>query len=156
VSCWKDHLNDKGQFKLDTDKWFGFIYKVTFLLTGERYLGKKAFHKTSRSGKRGYAAQWRGYTSSSTHLNLLMAQYPMECFLFEIIMLCETRGGWSYAEANLLHRSDVLTEKNRLGERRYLNNRIDSVKWIPKEFDGPDFAHTVKNYIRRNLWETES
>ena len=153
VSCWRDHRDAHGKFHLDTREWFGFIYKITFLLTGERYLGKKAFHRVTKYGRVLGASPWRSYTSSSDNLNKLLRTYPKECFLFEIILLCKTKGGWSYAEANLLHRSDVLTERDGLGERRYLNGNISAIKWIPKEFDGPDFAYTVKTYIRRNLWE---
>jgi len=64
-----------------------------------------------------------------------MKTYPMECFHFEIVMLCRTKSILSYAESNLLHKLDALIRTDPVwGLPRYLNKRIDPVRWITKDY----------------------
>jgi hypothetical protein len=151
-SCFRDHtrtlLDDGG---LDTSKWFGFIYKVTFILTGEVYLGKKAFHRASKWGNVKGQSNWRVYTSSSDHINDLLKEYPDECFLFEVVMLCKTKGIMSHAESNILHKVDALTDVDEFGYRYYLNGRIEPVRWLTQGYDSEVVNNIINKYIQGSV-----
>ena len=126
------HWHHKKLF--NPEDYYGFIYRITFLLTGEQYIGKKTFYTWNRTGtKRGKESNWKTYTSSSKEVNQLIDEYGMECFHFEILTLCCTKGCWSYAENNIMHKLDVLTAvDDHWGMRRYLNRRINATQWVPK------------------------
>jgi hypothetical protein len=34
--------------KIEISEWVGFIYQITHILTGRKYIGKKFFHSTRR------------------------------------------------------------------------------------------------------------
>ena len=140
---------EQGKYKIDGTHWvtrgwpffhpndfYGFIYRVTFLLTGEQYIGKKSFWKMNKSGtKRLGPSKWECYTSSSEHLNALIDEYGKECFEFEILLLCRTKAVCSYGEQNFLHKLDALTRVDSTwGLPVYLNKHIDAVRWITKDY----------------------
>jgi Putative endonuclease segE, GIY-YIG domain len=133
-----------GEF--NPDEYLGFIYRVTFLLTGEEYIGKKQFHRMNKAGtKRFGPSDWKKYTTSSEHINGLLAEYPMECFCFEIVRLCQTKSILSYAESNILHKLDALiTVDNTWGLPKYLNKRIDPVRWITKNYPTGDVNSLIR------------
>jgi hypothetical protein len=116
------------------DDYYGFIYRITFLLTGEKYIGKKAFHTWNRTGtKKTGKSKWETYTSSSKELNTLIKDYSIDWFHFEILTLCCTKSCWSYSENNIMHKLDVLTEVDPVwGMRVYLNRAINKTQWVPK------------------------
>ena len=124
------------QDDFDPDEYQGFIYLVVFYLTGEKYVGKKSFHRMNKAGTKRYGqSDWKTYLTSSEHIHKLLEEYPMECFHFEIIMLCKTKAILSYAEANILHKCDALTRvDNTWGLPKYLNKRIDPIRWITKNY----------------------
>jgi hypothetical protein len=134
----------KSKHKLSPDTKYGFIYQITFLLTGQKYIGKKSYWSWNRTGtKKVKESAWRSYTSSSTDLNALIKEYGKEWFYFEVITECCTKSCWSYMESNLMHKMDVLTLKDPVwNERVFLNKAINKVQWIPKHCDA------VKNSIK--------
>lgn len=86
----------------------GFVYIITNLHTGQKYIGKKLtqFKKTKPplKGKRLkrrslVESDWRDYWGSSDRLNAdVQAQGP-EQFTREIIYLCKSKAEMSYLEA---------------------------------------------------------
>jgi len=120
--------------ELHPETKYGFIYQITSLLTGQRYIGKKAYYSWNRSGtKKQKESNWRSYTSSSKELNELINEYGPEWFHFEILQESCTKSCWSYSESNIMHKLDVLTAKDPVWEERiYLNRAINKVQWIPK------------------------
>lgn len=86
----------------------GFVYVITNLHTGQKYIGKKLtqFKKTKPplKGKRLkrrslVESDWRDYWGSSDRLNAdVQAQGP-EQFTREIIYLCKSKAEMSYLEA---------------------------------------------------------
>ena len=131
---------------LDPAGKYGFVYQITFTLTNQKYVGKKAYWSYNRSGTRKLKeSKWRDYTSSSVDLNALIKEYGKEWFLFEIVTECCTKSCWSYMESNIMHKWDVLTLRdNHWGERVYLNKAINKVQWIPKHCSAVIKINNVK------------
>lgn len=120
-------------YLFNPEDYYGFIYRVTFLWDGRQYIGKKSFHK-HKGTKRVGESDWLKYTTSSTDIKDLIKEYGMEAFFFEIIQLCCTKGCWSYAENNYMHKLDVLSVVDDVtGLRKYFNKQIGAIRWIPKD-----------------------
>lgn len=115
------------------DECFGFVYLITNLVSGKKYLGKKQFH-SYRKKKRVAESKWHMYTGSSTELNADIRKLGKHKFTFRILQVYKTRGGLVYGEANLQHKMNTLTEKDKEGERVWYNKQIASTKFIPKEY----------------------
>lgn len=123
----------KSSFKLNPDTAFGFVYLITNLVDGRKYIGKKQYWSYSK-GKKTKEMAWRTYTSSSKKLNADIKELGKSKFKFEILYECETKGGLTYLEANLQHKLDVLTERGLdSGERLWYNGNIGAIRFIPKE-----------------------
>lgn len=118
-------------FDLDPENQFGFIYYVENIQTGKKYIGKKQYF-SYKSNKKHKESNWKKYLSSSKHLKEDIDKYGIDNFYFEILFECKTRGDLTYAEANLQHKNNVLTERNEYGERLWYNASIASIKFIPK------------------------
>ena len=96
--------------QIDTipDEYEGFVYLITNLTTGQKYVGKKlAKFKTTKpplkgkkNKRRSYKeSDWRTYYGSSDRLNADVAALGEENFTREILYLCKGRGEMSYIEA---------------------------------------------------------
>ena len=90
------------------DEYEGFVYLITNLKTGQKYVGKKlAKFKTTKpplkgkkNKRRGYKeSDWRDYWGSSDRLNADVAKLGEKNFTREILYLCKGRGEMSYIEA---------------------------------------------------------
>lgn len=120
--------------KPDPNKYFGFIYVITNLVTGKKYVGKKQYHRWVK-GKKGKESDWRFYTGSSKWLHRDIRKYGKDKFEFRIYRNFETRGGLVYAECNYQHKWNVLTELlEGSTERAWYNAMIGAIKFIPKEY----------------------
>lgn len=127
----KGHWNCQTDF--DPDTWFGFVYTITELDTGMKYLGKKNFHSYTRQAVRGRKnkkrvvkpSNWQKYTGSSKRLNEQIKLKGLANYLFRIDSLHETRGSLFYAEVERQIQQDVLRDTN------YYNGMISAVKFIP-------------------------
>jgi len=118
---------------IDIDNSFGFVYLITNMITGKRYLGKKQFH-SYRKKKRVAETKWQQYTGSSVELNQDIKNMRKSNFHFLILQVYKTRGGLVYGEANMQHKLDTLTDTNKDGDRNWYNKQIGSIKFIPKEY----------------------
>jgi hypothetical protein len=127
---------------MDPAKYHGFIYLVSNTKTGRVYIGKKHYWSVTtlpplkgykRKRKKVTEMNWREYTSSSQELNDDIEELGKEHFEFTCILECRTKGEMTYAEANLQHTMDVLTEKMEDGvTNRFYNKQIGSIKFIPQ------------------------
>lgn len=90
------------------DEYEGFVYLITNLKTGQKYIGKKlAKFKTTKpplkgkkNKRRGYKeSDWRDYWGSSERLNADVAKLGPENFSRQILYLCKSRAEMSYIEA---------------------------------------------------------
>ena len=94
---------------------FGFVYLITNIKTGKKYIGRKYFGKTRRIKKKGSKrrkvirkdSDWRTYIGSSKLLQENIEKNKKH-FKFEILAFGKTKGQVNYIEENLHHK---LTEQ---------------------------------------------
>jgi hypothetical protein len=96
---------------------YGFIYKITCLVTNKKYIGKKQCQSVLKrrplkgmKNKRHEIIEtdWKSYTSSSRELNEDIAKYGKENFKFEILELCDSKFALAYREAKIQFEEEVL------------------------------------------------
>jgi len=111
-------LYNKKEFTSEMiDDNMGFVYVITELETGKKYLGKKLFVSTRRlkplKGKKRRRvvkkeSDWQLYYGSNDAVKLLVEEKGSNAFKREIIKLCKTKGEMSYFEAKEQFDRDVL------------------------------------------------
>ena len=88
--------------------YIGFVYLVTNLKTGQKYIGKKlAQFKRTKPPLKGkklkrrsvVESDWRDYWGSSDRLNADVQQLGPENFTREILYYCTSKAEMSYIEA---------------------------------------------------------
>lgn len=92
----------------DITDYEGFVYLITNLLTGRKYIGKKSFWKRrtlkplkgkKRKRKIKVESDWRSYHGSSKELNADIEEYGEENFSKLILNCYKTKFEVSYYEA---------------------------------------------------------
>lgn len=91
----------------ETEGYVAFVYLITNLETGKRYIGKKLLTKTRRKPVKGKkrkkkvvsASDWRDYFGSNITLIADRDRLGPEKFRREILKLCESKGTANYWEA---------------------------------------------------------
>ena len=84
---------------------YGFVYQITNLTNGKKYIGKKFFYsaktKQVKGKKKRYKASsnWQTYYGSSDILQKDVLQSGHENFVREILHLCKSKGVCGYLEA---------------------------------------------------------
>lgn len=87
------------------DDNYGFVYLITNLSTGKKYIGKKFFYsiktKVLKGKKKRFKvfSDWQTYYGSNTELKNDVTILGSEQFSREIIHLCKTKGECGYLEA---------------------------------------------------------
>lgn len=100
---WK--YNDKIFSENDIDNNIGFVYIITNVMTGKKYIGKKLFWsaKTKQVNKKKkrykVPSDWQSYYGSSDKLIKDVEELGKENFTRTIIHLCKSKGECSYLEA---------------------------------------------------------
>ena len=93
---------------------FGYVYCITNLQSGKKYIGRKYFtqRRKPRGGKRRVTSEsdWKKYYGSSEELKSDVKRLGKENFRREIISLHTTLGKVNYEETRQLFLHDVLTE----------------------------------------------
>lgn len=118
---------------IDPSEWHGFVYLITNLTTGEKYIGKKNFWSVTRKKVAGRKnrkvtrspAKWKTYMGSSIHLTWAINQLGPDNFQFTILSLHESAASLSYAEVVQQVTRDVLRRKD------YYNRQIAATRYIP-------------------------
>ena len=132
----------------DLENYQGFVYEVTELETGMKYIGKKFFWKKkvlpkNKSRKRRVITRvqsdWQTYYGSSAEVKQLAEQGFQ--FTRKILQLCRTKGECSYYEAKLQFDNDVLLRNDYFNE--FIGCKIHS-KFI-KEMKNDYFKRTNKS-----------
>jgi hypothetical protein len=89
----------------DTSDYVGFVYLITNLVTGRKYVGKKLFHFSKTKQVKGkkkrmkVASDWQTYYGSNDELKKDVTIHGEENFRREILHLCKSKGDCSYLEA---------------------------------------------------------
>ena len=83
----------------------GFVYNITNMTTGRRYIGKKLFTKAKTRQVKGkkkrtrVASDWMDYYGSNKELQADIEQLGIYNFKREILRLCKGKGECNYWEA---------------------------------------------------------
>ena len=110
-------LYNEQIFDETPEEYQGFVYLITELDTGKKYVGKKFFWKPKtlpitksrkRRVKTRVESDWRKYYGSSITVKNLVEEKGLDNWKREILKLCETKGECSYYEAKLQFEHDVL------------------------------------------------
>ena len=119
----------------------GFVYLITNLTNGQKYVGKKlARFKVTKPPLKGRKnkrrstkeSDWRTYWGSSDHLNADVKELGEDKFAREILYYCQSRGMLSYLEAKeQFDRKVLLTDEYYNG---IINVRVGSSKILKEEY----------------------
>ena len=99
------------------EEYQGFVYEITEIDTGMKYIGKKFFWKpkklpvtkTRRRAIRSRSeSDWRKYYGSSALLKEMVIEHGEHIYNRVILKLCISKGAMSYYEAKLQFENDVL------------------------------------------------
>lgn len=97
--------------------YVGFVYVITDVSNGKKYVGKKLFRsKTKLPPLKGKTrkrtvikeSDWKDYFGSSDEVKSLVEQKGPENFIREMLHLCNSKGEMSYLEAKEQFDREVL------------------------------------------------
>jgi len=112
----------------DIGDFFGYVYCITNLQTGKKYIGRKYFtqRRKPRGAKRKVTSEsdWKKYYGSSADLKADVKKYGKSIFKREIISLHNTLGKVNYEETKQLFINNVLMESLDDGTPAYYNSNI--------------------------------
>ena len=98
----------------DIGEFFGFVYRITNLQSGKRYIGRKYFQqkRKPRGGKRRVTSEsdWKKYYGSSNELSADRKLLGNAAFKREILSLHTRLGDVNFEETKQLFLHNVLTE----------------------------------------------
>jgi hypothetical protein len=99
------YYNTAEEFKEeDIQDHFGFVYLITHLGTGRKYIGKKFFTKSKTRQVKGkkkksrVSSDWLTYWGSNTELQEEIKKNGEDKYTREILHLCKSRSECSYLE----------------------------------------------------------
>ena len=110
-------IYENKSFDEAPEEYQGFVYQITEIDTGKKYIGKKFFWKPKtlpitktrkRRVKTRVESDWRTYFGSSAEVQALVESKGQSNYKREILRLCKTKGECSYYEAKLQFEYDVL------------------------------------------------
>ena len=85
--------------------YYGFVYRITNLVDGKQYIGKKFFYSSKTKQVKGkkkrfkVSSDWQTYYGSNDILKKDVIMHGQDQFKREIIHLCKTKGECGYLEA---------------------------------------------------------
>ena len=112
----------------DIGDQFGYVYCITNLQSGKKYIGRKYFwsKRKPRGSKRRVTSEsdWKRYYGSSEELKADRRLLGNEYFKREILSTHSTKGKVNYEETKQLFLHNVLQETLDNGEPAYYNSNI--------------------------------
>ena len=112
---------------------YGFVYQITHILSGKRYIGRKYFYSKrtlpplkGKKRKRHVIKEsnWKVYYGSCKHLTKEIKLYGKDAYKREIISMHIDKGSTNYHELSLQIHLNVLQALNEKGERAFYNDNI--------------------------------
>jgi hypothetical protein len=114
---WYYHNTTETFKEEDVADNLGFVYLITHISTGRKYIGKKFFTKAKTKQVKGkkkkirVASDWETYWSSSEELKAEVKLNGEDQYTREILHLCKTRSACSYWETwEIFTRHALLSE----------------------------------------------
>ena len=135
--------NGKRFTSNDIDDFYGFVYRITNLVTGYDYVGRKYFRTVrklkplagfKRKRKVTKETDWQDYWGSSNRLTEDIEALGKENFKREILCLCKTRGDTNYMEAKIQFDEDVLLNPQNYNGIIAIKIGIGSVKNLSENY----------------------
>lgn len=129
---------------------YGFVYVITCLPTGQKYIGKKFFWSKrtlpplkGKTRKRHIKKEsdWQTYQSSSKVVHAMIDTHGVGAFSFEILSLHPNKTETNYAELRYQIVLDVLDSRMENGERKYLNENINRRIYPSEKFGEARVQH---------------
>tara|TARA_Y100001970_G_scaffold244450_1_gene310611 strand:+ start:2975 stop:3427 length:453 start_codon:yes stop_codon:yes gene_type:complete len=112
----------------DIGDFFGFVYVITNVQSGRKYIGRKYFwqKRKPRGGGRRVTSEsnWKKYYGSCPELNRDISNCGRNSFKRTILSLHSTGGKTNFEETRQLFANDVLTESLTDGTPAYYNSNI--------------------------------
>ena len=128
VNHWLDLRTDKS-FIPDLEK-FGFVYIITNLKTGRKYIGCKQY----LIGKSKRKSRWQSYMGSSKHLKEDIKKLGKKSFKFEVIDEFKNKRSLKYYELAYQVKHNVLTScVEGSDNHKFYNNYIGGKFFRPVE-----------------------
>jgi len=127
----------------DIDENYGFVYIITNLINGKKYIGKKFFWSRRRlpplKGKTRKRivikeSDWKTYYGSSKNVKADIEKYGKENFKREIVSIHPDKRETNYHELTLQIFLNVLDEVDEKGERIFYNENIDRIYYPTKKY----------------------
>lgn len=121
--------------------YYGFVYEITNLNTGKKYIGKKFFYslKTKiikgKKKRQKLQSDWKSYYGSNAELQKDVVLLGKEQFKREILYLCKTKGECGYIEAREQFNKKVLESNNYYNSWIMVRVRKNHIKGILNESD---------------------
>jgi hypothetical protein len=130
----------------DIEDYVGFVYLITNVVSGRKYIGKKTFwfkRKINKKAKRKSTIEsdWKKYYGSCDPLLEDLEKIGFDKFKREILYLCRHKKSMGYYEVYEQFNRDVLNSDD------WYNTNI-SGKWFVK--DRRNFCEKVEKYIDNN------
>jgi len=140
------------------DNKYGFIYKITNLIDGRMYIGRKYFwsiRKVANKKKRvKKESDWKDYYGSSKELLNDIEILGKECFKREILSFHETKGEVNFMETYIQFKLDVLYAVNEDNIPLYYNKNILSRYFAPETINYTEVSNKMREYWN-NLSDNE-
>jgi hypothetical protein len=120
-------------YTVTPDEYQGYVYEITNLTNGKKYIGKKNFWRTlkrkplkGKTNKRHsrQESDWHGYWGSNKELQLDVEKLGPDHFERKILVLCANKNQMSYFEIRFQMDFEVLFRKDYYNE--YIGGRITS------------------------------
>ena len=112
----------------DINDLYGFVYLITNVRSGKKYIGRKYFwqKRKPKGGKRRVTSEsdWKRYYGSCPELKDDIKEFGKENFSRTILSVHETPGRTNYEETRQLFLHDVLTKALDNGDPAYYNSNI--------------------------------
>lgn len=119
------------------DKSAGFIYMLTYLPTGQRYIGRKLLTKAHRRQQNKkiirtrVESDWREYWSSSPDVKLLVEREGTDKFVREVLVFAQSKGQLNYLEEKFL----------------YCVSALESTEWLNSNIRSKMYKRNILNKL---------
>lgn len=128
--------NDKEIGDDEIEGYASFVYIITNLETGKKYIGKKIFKSIQRKKVKGKTRRkkvekdsgWRSYFGSNSVLLEDVEKLGQDRFRREILKLCKTRGTASYWEAYYIMTNHAIMSKDFYNESLQVRVHFSHIK----------------------------